>query len=346
MDVRFTEEQQALRDSLRDLLADHSPIAHVRQIAEGPSGVDMDLYRRLLSLGIAELPGLVEFGVAMEECGRTLAPTPLLTTVGTAVPLLSQGSADQLLAAALSGEAVPVRGFHNEVRISSGLATGTIRHVPHAEVATHVVMPTTVHDEAAVAVVARADVKVEPLATMDGTRRLSRAEMDGAPAEVLATGPAAVRLLAKARQSGLVALAHELVGVAAAALNRAVHHAKTREQFGRPIGYYQAVSHRCADMFIALEEARSLAYYAAWAVDAGAADAGAAAAQAKAAAGRTAVSCVQSSIQVHGGTGFTWEHDLHLFLKRAWWGETALESSESLLLEVADAALAMASSGA
>jgi alkylation response protein AidB-like acyl-CoA dehydrogenase len=116
----------------------------------------------------------------------------------------------------------------------------------------------------------------------------------------------------------------------------AVAYARMREQFGRPIGSYQAISHRCADMFVALESARSHAYYAAWAVACGAGDAELAAAQAKAAASDAAVFCAQSNIQVHGGIGFTWEHDAHLYLKRARWGAAFLGTAAAHRRRIAD----------
>jgi alkylation response protein AidB-like acyl-CoA dehydrogenase len=141
--------------------------------------------------------------------------------------------------------------------------------------------------------------------------------LDGAPARLVGRRDAAPEALGAAQLFGSVALACELVGIAQVTLDSAVTHAKLREQFGRPIGSYQAISHRCADMFVALELARSHAYYAAWAVEAGAEDTELAASQAKAAASDAAVFCAESNIQIHGGVGFTWEHDAHLYLKRA-----------------------------
>ena len=147
---------------------------------------------------------------------------------------------------------------------------------------------------------------------------------------------AAPTALGAAQLFGAVALASELVGVAQATLDMAVAHARLREQFGRPIGSYQAISHRCADMFVALESARSHAYYAAWAVATGAADAELAAARAKASASDAAVFCAQSNIQVHGGIGFTWEHDAHLYLKRARAGAGALGTAAAHRRRIAD----------
>jgi alkylation response protein AidB-like acyl-CoA dehydrogenase len=122
----------------------------------------------------------------------------------------------------------------------------------------------------------------------------------------------------------MVGIAAELAGTAQRVLEMSVDYAKVRQQFGRPIGSYQAVSHRCADMLVMVESARSLAYHAAWALDNDVPEAPLAAAMAKAYAGDAARTVASLGLQVHGGIGFTWEHDIHLFLKRAKWGEATL----------------------
>jgi alkylation response protein AidB-like acyl-CoA dehydrogenase len=157
----------------------------------------------------------------------------------------------------------------------------------------------------------------EALPTVDATRPLGRLTLSGAPARVLAEGDQAARLLDRIRDRALAGLAAEAVGVAARALELAVEHAKGREQFGRPIGVYQAVSHKLADAFVALESARSLAYWAGWAVANDADEAQEAAAAAKAFAAEAAIAACERAIQVHGGIGFTWEHPLHRYYKRA-----------------------------
>jgi alkylation response protein AidB-like acyl-CoA dehydrogenase len=191
--------------------------------------------------------------------------------------------------------------------------------VPEAHVATHVA-----HVEGDDLVVTPADAcEVEVLPTMDATRRLCRVR----PGDGERFADAAPAALAAAATRGAVALAHELVGIAQATLDMAVEHAKGREQFGKPIGVYQAISHRCADMFVNAELARSHAYFAAWAVEAGDERAAIAASQAKACAAESAIANAQGCIQVHGGIGFTWEHDAHLYLKRARSGAALLGTS-------------------
>jgi alkylation response protein AidB-like acyl-CoA dehydrogenase len=287
MDVTFSEEQQALREAVAALLADHS---NPREAFGSDTGADMELYGRLVELGVVELPGMVELGIVLEECGRALA----------AVPLASVAAASAVLPA---GDVVPVLG------LDLGL-------VADAHVATHVVYP----QDGVLRAAASSAYEATQRPTVDGTRRLCAVRITGSTEEL---GPAEPSL-SNASLRGRVALAHELVGIAQACVDMAVAHAKSREQFDRPIGVFQAVSHRCADMFVATESARSHAYFAAWAVDADDPSADLAASQAKAAAGEAAVFCAQSAIQVHGGIGFTWDHDLHLYLKRAQSGAALL----------------------
>jgi alkylation response protein AidB-like acyl-CoA dehydrogenase len=332
MDVTFTEEQDALRAAVADLLADRSDLGQVRAVAEGEVGSDLELYRMLAEMGATDLPGLVELGVVIEECGRALAPIPLVPAVGVALPAARAADPDHwLVDAARRGEAIPVLGSSGAVRVDGGYAEGELTLVPDAHVATHALFIAG----GSLYEVALEECAVSPLVTMDTTRRLSHVTLDGAPVGEVGAAAAADATDA-ASLSGCVALAHELVGVAQACLDLAVAHAKAREQFGKPIGTYQAISHRCADMFVAVEAARSLAYHAAWAVQTGATEAPLAASQAKACAGEAAVGCAQSAIQVHGGIGFTWEHDLHLYLKRARAGAAMLGTPTEHRRRVAD----------
>jgi alkylation response protein AidB-like acyl-CoA dehydrogenase len=158
-------------------------------------------------------------------------------------------------------------------------------------------------------VVERADAEVEPIETIDLTRRFARVRADGGDPLPGDGGDAPSRIAA--------AVAAELTGVAQRTMEMAVQYARERKQFGRPIGAYQAVSHRCAQMLLEVEGARSASYYAAWCADAEPATLPLAASMAKAYASDAGWRVSASSLQVHGGIGFTWEHDLHLFLKRA-----------------------------
>ncbi len=321
MNVSFTEDQQALRAGLRELLADRCTAEHVRAAMISDTGADVELYRLLADFGVADLPGFVEVGVVMEECGRALVPAPIVSVVGICGPALvdasGDGQPDELLVGLRDGSAVPVIALEGEGTLEGGRVRGVLPLVPEAHVATHVVLPVVDGNALSLAAVEAGDAVVEVATTMDATRRMTTVTLDGAPARIVGRRDAAPTSLGAAQLFGAVALACELVGIAQATMDAAVTHAKLREQFGKPIGQYQAISHRCADMFVALELARSHAYYAAWAVSSGDDDAELAAAQAKAAASDAAVYCAQSNIQVHGGIGFTWEHDAHLHLKRA-----------------------------
>jgi alkylation response protein AidB-like acyl-CoA dehydrogenase len=170
-------------------------------------------------------------------------------------------------------------------------------------------------------------VRLQPLATMDQTRRLFSVVFDDVEVPVDAVVGEPDRgwtTLSRGLDRAVVAISAELCGTAQRVLEMSVEYAKTRQQFGRPIGAYQAVSHKCADMLVQVESAKSLTYYAAWAVDNDAEDAPLAASMAKAYASDAARNVAGIGIQVHGGIGFTWEHDMHLYFKRAKWGETML----------------------
>jgi hypothetical protein len=230
--------------------------------------------------------------VLFEELGRALYPGPYFSTVALALPELpAELQADAIAgrtrwSAALDGALVPDLALVDRVLVAR---EGALEAVP---------------------------AEGEPLETMDATRRLGR----------LAPGVRGDRVggsdaLARMRTRAFAALALEAVGVAQQALELAVEHAKRREQFGRPIGVYQAVSHRLADSYLETELARSLAYWAAWCVAEGDEQAPLAAAAAKAQAAEAAVAVCERSIQAHGGIGFTWEHPLHRYYKRAQWIE-------------------------
>ena len=333
MEVMFSEEQEALRAAVRDLLTDHSTTERVRAVMQSDTGCDLELYGRLVEVGVTELPGLVELGAVLEECGRAIAPVPLISHAGIAAPALAAVGLEPregitVVAVGGSGGAGEA-----DATLHGDLVSGVLHHVPEAHVATTIALFASDGGRPRLVLVDATDADVEPQPTMDMTRRLCTVRLDGTVVLDDAPGTDA---LAAARLHGACALAYELVGVAQACLDMAVAHAKTREQFGKPIGAYQAISHRCADMFVALESARSLTYYAGWAVQEGTQDAPLAVSQAKAAAGEAAVACAQGAIQVHGGIGFTWEHDLHLYLRRARSGAALLGTTADHRRRVTD----------
>jgi alkylation response protein AidB-like acyl-CoA dehydrogenase len=307
MDFGFNDEQQAIRDTAREMLAKRSPLSRVREHAEAKTRDD-DLWKEICDLGWPGISideehggqglGTVELAILCEELGYACAAVPFLSNAVAGI-LISGDGTDEQRSKWLPG-------------IASGEARGAAAFGPE--------QPATVvdHDGAVVIALPKGDegVLVEPgevefkeLDLIDATRSYATASASGGDpldGEVLETVC-----------RGFVAIAAELVGVAQRSMEIAVEYAKEREQFGRPIGAYQAVSHKCADMLWDVEEARSLTLYAAWCADAEPETLPYAAHMAKARASDSAWSVTASTLQVLGGIGFTWEHDLQFLLKRA-----------------------------
>jgi alkylation response protein AidB-like acyl-CoA dehydrogenase len=320
MDFSFTEEQEQLRREARTFLADRYPFERVAELADSDEGWDPASWKELAELGWIGVSapeesggaglGFLEEAVLFEELGRALYPGPYFSTVALALPELPA----ELAREAISGE----------VRWSASLA-GSL--VPDLAAVDRVLV---VRDGALRALPAEG----ETLETMDSTRRLGRlGEGAGEP-----VGDAAA--LDRMRTRAFAALAMEAVGMSQRVLELGIEHAKTREQFGKPIGIYQAVSHRLADSYQLTELARSLAYWAAWAVSEGDDEAPVAAAAAKAYASEVAVKVCEYAIQAHGGIGFTWEHPLHRYYKRAEWIQSYGGFPAEQRAEIAEAILA------
>jgi alkylation response protein AidB-like acyl-CoA dehydrogenase len=302
------DEQREIQSTARDFLADRFKSEKVRELAESRT-YDDAIWKEISELGwpgiaVAEDDGgqglgLIELVLIAEQAGYTLAPTPLMSTWNAAL-FLSEGSDSQRekwLPGVASGEALAAAAF-------DGRTDGAV--VPDAEGAAVLVLSS---GEDSARLVEPSNATIEPLDLIDTTRRYHKVSADGGdeiPGDVDG-----------AANRACVALAAELTGVAARAMDMAVEYAKEREQFGRAIGAYQAVSHRCAQMLYDVEEARSLTYYAAWTAGAEPESLPLASSMAKARASDTARSVTAAAIQVLGGIGFTWEHDIHFLLKRA-----------------------------
>jgi alkylation response protein AidB-like acyl-CoA dehydrogenase len=331
MDFTLSPEQQDLRDAVRTLAADRSTPAHVRAAMEADDPYDAALWRGLgqemglLGLGIDESAGgaggdFVDAAVVIEEAGRALMPVPLLPTLVTGQVLASAGPVGaQALADVVSGERVVAIGVAaanlSGGRIgfgSSGSAlSGVVPHVIDGKAAAAFVL---VSPDGLWLVDAGGDgttVTAQP--TVDPTRRQAVVRLDKAPATVLGDAAAAERALDVLR----VALAVESVGVARRCLEMTVDYLKTREQFGRVIGSFQALQHRVAEIAVEVEAATSTAYYAAWAVADSPEELPVVAPLALGVCADAAWHAAAESIQLHGGIGFTWEHDAHLYFKRA-----------------------------
>jgi alkylation response protein AidB-like acyl-CoA dehydrogenase len=280
MNFDLTPDQREIKRTAREFLASRYSMERIRAIAlDGEPDPHWDEIAELGWPDIAEY-GILELAVVAEEMGYALAPSPL--AAHWAAKLLHPG---------LEG-----RGT---VSLYDGIA------VPNADVADTII----VKDGDRVLAVRAADATIEPAPALDATRPLFTVSFEG--------GEALSGDFERAWHAIAVMAAAESVGVAARVTGMAVEYAKERKQFGRAIGSYQAVSHACAQMFLETEGARSVTYWAAWALDHDPEQAPMAAHCAKAYASDAAVNVTRSALQVHGGIGFTWEHDLHLFLKRA-----------------------------
>lgn len=334
MDFAFSDEQEQLRGFARSFLAeryDDRRIAALADAVDDADGFDADVWPRLVEMGWLDTDlTFLDQAVLFEESGYRLLPAPYFSTVALAAPVLVEDEetakriSDGTLRATLAWAEPGVRqGLLDTAGLSASVTgTGdslrlTARKVLVPDGQAVDLFVVTTGD--GLYTVAAADAEVVPCPTIDGTRRLAEVRFDGAPARELATGEAARHELTVIRERAFAAAALEAVGVTRRALDLLVDYAKTRQQFGRPIGVYQAVSHKASDIYVQLQEARSLAYWAAWCVDTGDEIAGQACAAAKSHAAEAAVFACELAIQGHGGIGFTWEHVLHRYYKRAQW---------------------------
>ena len=300
MDFDLTEDQREIKSVARELLSARSPFAKVREAAEAAE-YDDALWREIVELGwpgiaVAEEYGgqglgAVELAVLLEELGYACAATPFLATAVAAAVIQAGGSDEQRrrwLPGLISGELRAGVGGADLVVDGAGAD----------------VMVLLEDDGARLLEGGRAEV--EPLVAIDPTRRFATVRGEGEGEALGADAADRVR----------TAIAAEVVGVCQRALEMTLDYVKERKQFGVPVGSFQAVSHRCAQMLLYTESARSAAYYAAWAADAEPARLGEAAALAAAAGATGAREVAASAIQAHGGIGFTWEADVHWLYKR------------------------------
>ncbi|EID13463.1 hypothetical protein MXEN_10631 [Mycobacterium xenopi RIVM700367] len=342
MDVGLTAEQLALRDSVRDILRTECPPDVARQALTDPE-YWRTLWKTIVDLGWTELAtpggdfGIVERVVVLEQCGAAIAPVPLLSSVGLAAGVLGAcGPAGEGPLTEIAGGVVATLAVHPPgqrlpgvpMTLRDGRLRGRAVAVPEVARAELMVTLATA-DDGVVAAVARngCGISTQPTDCTDPAQPLADVTIDLEP---VIRAPVD---LETALAPALLAAAADLVGVASAALARSVEHAKSRQQFGKPIGAFQGVKHALADNYVSVERARSLTYLAAARLDdpsTTAADGWTAAALAKAAAGDAALSCARTAVQVHGAIAQTWEHDIHLYLRHAWQRAAALGDSRAL----------------
>jgi alkylation response protein AidB-like acyl-CoA dehydrogenase len=356
----FSDEQEQLRDAVRRFLETKSPSTEVRRLMETTEGYDAAVWSQmanelgLQSLHIPEEYGgqgftFVELGIVVEEMGRVLLCAPYFSTVVLAADaIMNAGTAEQqgaFLPGIASGETIAALAFTEPngkwdasgiemVATGSGdsyTLDGTKMFVIDGHIANLIVVAARTagsngEDGISLFTVdgAAAGLTRTPLATMDQTRKQAKLEFSGVVAKPLGEPGAGWPALSKTLDQAAAMSSNEMVGGAQKVLDMSVEYAKVRVQFGRPIGSFQAIKHKCADMLLEVESGKSAAYYAAWAAAEDNDELPVAASLAKAYCSDAYFHAAAENIQIHGGIGFTWEHDAHLYFKRA-------KSSEILL---------------
>jgi alkylation response protein AidB-like acyl-CoA dehydrogenase len=349
LNFTFSEEQEELRRTIRRFLDDKSPSTEVRRLMETPDGYDEAVWKQmaqelgLQALAIPEEYGgqgftFVELGIVLEEMGRALLCAPFLSTIIAADAILTAGTDQQkkaLLPGIASGETIatfafaePDKGWTAEdialTATPDGVLNGSKTYVIDGVTAGLIVVVarsagTSGPDGIGLYTVnGDADgLTRAPLDALDLTRKLARLDFNGVRATPLGDGATAWPLLERVLDHVAVALAAEMVGGAQRCLDMAVQYAKDRVQFGRPIGSFQAIKHKCADMLLQIESAKTAVYYALWVAASNDPELPTAAPLAKAFTADAFFKAACDNIQVHGGIGFTWEHDAHLYYRRA-----------------------------
>jgi alkylation response protein AidB-like acyl-CoA dehydrogenase len=347
MNFEFSDEQEELRASVRRFLEERAPLTYVREMYDDPRGTTDAVWSGLAELGVIGLlvpevhggagRGMVDVAVVAEELGRAVHPGPCASSAIGAASLVTLAGSDadreELLPGLASGETVGTTallepGRRAEWRDPTTTAVangdgwrlhGEKVHVADGAAAGLLIVTATDGDGALAAFVVEsgaAGVSVDAAPTVDGSRKEATVGLAGAPARRLGAGDA-TGAIATTVDRLAVASVVDGVGAAGRALELSVAYATERQQFGAPVGSFQAVQHLCADMLRAVELARAAGYYACWAADAAdPAEGHRAATMALAFAGDDLYEVGASAIQVHGGIGFTWEHDIHLFYKR------------------------------
>ncbi|HEX4540262.1 MAG TPA: acyl-CoA dehydrogenase family protein [Acidimicrobiales bacterium] len=355
MNFAFSEEQEELRSSVRRFLDDKSPMTEVRRLMETTDGYDPAVWAQMgTQLGLQGLAIPEEYGgsgftyveliVVLEEMGRSLLCAPYFATIALAANTILASGDDaakkELLPGIATGDTIATLAFteDNGRWDEGGITTTATRAGDGWTLDGHKMFVLDGHVANLLVVAARTPAGLSlfavegdapgltrtPLATMDQTRKQARLELAGTPGRLIGADGGASAGLSRTLDLAAVALAAEQVGGAQRCLDMSVEYAKERVQFGRPIGSFQAIKHKCADMLLEVESAKSAAYYAGWAAAESSDELPVVASLAKAYCSDAYFHAAAENIQIHGGIGFTWEHDAHLYFKRA-------KSSELLL---------------
>jgi alkylation response protein AidB-like acyl-CoA dehydrogenase len=348
MSMTFTAEQDELRKGVRRFLEQKSPPADVRRLMETDEGYDPAVWQQMAEqLGLQGMAvpeeyggsgfGFIEMAVVLEEMGRALLCAPYFSSIVLAAAALIEsgddaaqkdllpGIADGSTIATLAWVETPTRWD------AEAIATRATRTADGYTIDGTKTLVVDGHVASLLLVVAEADgglslfavdaaapgLTRRRLESLDMTRKLARVDLSGTPARLVAAEGNAAGVVERTLRLAAVALAAEQVGAAQKCLEMSVDYAKLRVQFGRPIGSFQAIKHKCADMLLEVESARSAAYYAAWAAADVSPELAVVAPLAKAYCSEAFANAAAEMIQIHGGIGFTWEHDAHLYYRRA-----------------------------
>ena len=348
MKLAFSTEQQELRESVRRFLADRMPLPRVRELMDSDDGTDEKVWNYagsqlgLQGIAIPEQYGgagftFIEQAIVLEELGAALYPGPYLASAVLAATALlaspDEAAKQDLLPGIASGDAVATLAFTEDngswepdaiglaasERDSGWVLDGHKSFVLDGHTAALIVVVARTNDGLSLFTVqaGASGLTRKELPTLDQTRRLARLEFSSVPARLIGAPGDADAILNRTLDVAAIAQAAEQLGGAQRALDMAVSYAKIRHQFGRPIGSFQAIKHRCADLLLEVESLRSAVGYAAAAVAEDSPEVPVVAALVKALASDTYFHVAAENIQIHGGIGFTWEHDAHLYFKRA-----------------------------
>jgi alkylation response protein AidB-like acyl-CoA dehydrogenase len=326
----FTDEQQDLRAMVRRFLAEKSPVSEVRRLMATEAGYDPAVWAQLGQLGLAGLTIPEKYGGA--GCGP-VEQLIVCEEMGAALPPMASGETIATLAVPEDDGSWAPDQFRVTARRSGDryLLDGRKSFVLDGMIADLILVAASSDDGPAVFAVDgdALGLSRQAMQTLDMTRKQAVLTFSGTPGRLVGQPGAAAEIVVQAVRGGVLALAAEQVGGAQRCLDMAVAYAKVRHQFGRAIGSFQAIKHMCADMLLEVESARSAAYRAAWAAADGAADVPLIASLAKAYCSEAYFHVAASNIQVHGGIGFTWEHDAHLYYRRAKSAEVMLGTPAS-----------------
>ncbi|MGW0710271.1 acyl-CoA dehydrogenase family protein [Streptomyces sp. NPDC002643] len=342
-----TETESDLRAVVRELLADRCDPVTTVGVYDGDSSVLAPLWKSLaVELGLAGLlipeerggagASAREVAVVLEELGHAMAPVPFLTSSVVATTVLLAAGADRLLASLAAGESTaalllplstaPGDAMSGLTADADGRISGRVTSVAGAVEADVLLAPVTTSEGTALYAILARDAVVDPVSSLDMTRRLADVSLDAVAGELLLPSESGAEAVRRGLETGAALLASEQVGIARWCLSTTVAYLKERRQFGRIVGGFQALKHRVADLYVAVESASAAARYAAAAVAEDHPDRAVATAVAQAWCADVAVRTAEEAIQLHGGIGMTWEHPAHLYLKRAKAGQIAFGS--------------------